>query len=65
MHYICKINSTLGLRGQPIAIDTAERARELLARGIIEPVPPVGPEPTPKRRKRKGGPTPEDAGAQA
>ena len=69
MQYICKINSTLGLQGRVVTIDNAERARALLANGVIEPRPDTTAESEPeqprKRRKRKGGATPEDAGQDA
>lgn len=74
MKYICKISSTTGRKGAVVDLNPHEkRTADLLARGIIalfnafRPAEPqaadYAPQPVKRRkRKTKGGATPEDAG---
>lgn len=61
MQYKCKVSSLNGLINEIIERPQDERTRELVKRGIIEPHTPS--EPPAKKRSRKGGDKPEDAGA--
>lgn len=53
--YVCKINSTAGLRGKVIALQDAERARSLVERGVIAPYEAPQPEAEKPKRRKKGG----------
>lgn len=52
--YVCKINSTAGMRGQRIERDPNELAtKQLLERGMIAEIKVVEPAETKAPRKRK------------